>query len=113
MGEKINSFILSILKYLNISRKLTYQYLSSTLIGVTFDTIIFSLIAFLFILPLNEIIHLMCTQLLLKYGFEFFGSILAAKISPVIKKKEKIDTIDAYPWLDFLKIKLNLNASLK
>lgn len=109
IGEKLNSFVLSLLKYFFLKQSLLTRftrYLTSTLIGVTFDTIIFCLTAFLFIYPLSYILHLIFAQLILKYLFEIFGSYIASKISPIIKDKEGLDIVDAYPWMDHIKNKI-------
>jgi queuosine precursor transporter len=106
IGEKLNSFVLSLLKYLFQKQNLLTRYLTSTLIGVTFDTIIFSITAFLFVFPFSYLLHLIFTQLILKYFFEIIGSYIATKLSPIIKQKEGLDIIDSYRWIDHIKNKI-------
>lgn len=106
IGEKANSIILSILKYLFRQQTELKRYLTSTLAGVTLDTIIFNLVAFLYVFSFKELAYITLTQLILKYIFEIAGSFIASRISPIIKRRENLDEVENFPWLNFIRKKL-------
>ncbi len=102
IGELINSKILSILKYITDGNIFLPRSIISTIIGVTVDTIIFNMVAFIAIIPLTKLMSFIFEQYILKLSFELFGSLMASIIVAYIRKREPLDIIDnySYKWID-------------
>lgn len=99
LGEKINSKILSILKFILNGNYFLRRSIVSTIIGVTIDTLIFNFIAFFSVFSLNYWLIFTCHQLILKIIFELFGSWVSSLIVPILIKHEK-NPSQAKKWIN-------------
>ena len=106
-GELVNSRILSFLKYITQGNIFVPRAVASTIIGVTTDTLFFNIAAFLFIIPFSILLPFILQQYLLKICFEIVGAFAAGFIVKKIKKTQKIDIIDPYPFKWIEKYKKN------
>lgn len=100
LGEKINSRMLSALRYMFNIKAFFNRSLISTFIGVTIDTLVFNLVAFLWILPFYQWVSITISQLILKLLYEAIGSSIASMIVPFLKKQENLDPIKPRVWID-------------
>lgn len=99
-SERINSFILSALKYICNKQYFLRRSIISTFFGVTVDTFLFNLIAFFWFLPFSLWITITISQLVLKLLYEIIGSGVATLIVPYLKKYENLDPIKPRAWID-------------
>ncbi|KTC90084.1 conserved hypothetical integral membrane protein [Fluoribacter dumoffii] len=93
-GEFANSIILAKLKVLTSGKRLWLRAITSTMIGVGIDTILFTHIAFLFIIPYPAIWQIIGTMYLLKVLYEVCALPITYKISNYLKRKDNVDHYD-------------------
>lgn len=93
-GEFTNSIILAKLKVMLLGKYLWLRALSSTMIGVGIDTILFMHIAFLFVLPYQQIWKVIGVMYFLKVIYEIFVLPITYKITHFLKRKDKMDYYD-------------------
>lgn len=93
-GEFTNSTILAKLKILTSGRYLWIRVVSSTVLGVGVDTILFTHIAFLFLFPYGEIWKIILTMYGCKVLYEMVAVPLTYKIANYLKRKDNIDHYD-------------------
>jgi uncharacterized integral membrane protein (TIGR00697 family) len=93
-GEFANSILLAKLKVRTSGAHLWLRAMTSTVIGVGIDTILFTHIAFLFIIPYSGIWQVIGIMYCLKVLYEVCALPLTYKISNYLKKKDNIDHYD-------------------
>ena len=93
-GELSNSLIMSRLKIATKGSRLWMRVIVSSLAGEALDSALFILIAFLGVVPTDQILSMIMFQYLFKLGFELVLSPLTCKVIGILKKKEGIDTFD-------------------
>lgn len=94
IGGLINSFIMAKLKIMMDGSKLWVRTTASTIAGQAIDTLIFSIIAFIGVLQLSDLMILMATVYLFKITIEIALTPFIYRISDLLKKKEGIDTFN-------------------
>ena len=94
IGEFTNSFILAKLKIATKGRWLWTRTIGSTLIGEGFDTLIFILVAFWGVLPIEVMAQAILTQWLFKVTYEVIATPFTYWIVNFLKRKESLDTYD-------------------
>jgi|GEM_PF-6583284 len=99
LGEKVNSKFLSLLNYIFSGMYYLRRSLISTFTGVFIDTIVFNFIAFFGTFSITYWFTITFQQLILKIGFELFGSWVASKILPYIIKNENLDPMQPGSWI--------------
>lgn len=109
-GEKINSKCLSFFKFITDGAAFLPRSISSTIIGITVDTIFFNLIAFAGEIPTDKLVPFISKQYVLKIFFAWMGAYLVSKVIPYIKRKEKSDVLDKYNYKWAEKIKENYST---
>ena len=100
LGERINSFLLSTLKYICNKKYFLKRSLISTFFGVCVDTFIFNFIAFFWFFSFDIWISITISQLILKLLYEVLGSFIASAIVPYLKKNEKLDPLTERAWIN-------------
>lgn len=93
-GEFANSIILAKLKVLTSGKYLWLRAISSTVIGVGIDTILFIHIAFLFTLPYYHLWEIIAVMYSLKVIYEICALPITYKITDYLKRKDNIDYYD-------------------
>ncbi|MCW8397646.1 queuosine precursor transporter [Legionella sp. PATHC038] len=93
-GEFTNSIILAKLKVLTSGERLWLRAITSTVIGVGIDTLIFTHIAFLFIIPYAGIWQIIGTMYLFKVLYEVCALPITYHVSNYLKRKDNIDHYD-------------------
>lgn len=93
-GEFANSIILAKLKIVTLGRHFWFRAMTSTVIGVAIDTLLFIHIAFLFTMPYSMLWKIIGTMYSLKVIYEFLALPITYKISNYLKKKDNIDYYD-------------------
>ena len=93
-GEFSNSLIMSKLKIRTKGKHLWIRTIGSTIVGQGADTIIFVIIAFWGIVPVNILITTIWSGYLFKVIYETLATPFTYMIVNWLKKKEGIDTFD-------------------
>jgi len=93
-GEFSNSYILAKIKIATSGRYLWVRTISSTLIGQLIDTIIFCLIAFYGIWPVEVLIAVVVSNYIFKCSFEILATPLTYGAVIGLKKSEGLDVYD-------------------
>jgi uncharacterized integral membrane protein (TIGR00697 family) len=98
VGEFINSFILSKLKYFVSGKtgwRLAARFVASTFVGEFFDSTIFMTVAFAGVIPTGELAQIIVTIWLLKTAYEIVTLPISVKLAAWVKRREGVDHIDA------------------
>lgn len=93
-GEFANSIILAKLKVLASGERLWLRAMTSTMVGVGIDTLLFTHIAFLFILPYAAIWQIIGTMYLFKVVYEMCALPITYQVSNYLKRKDNVDYYD-------------------
>jgi len=93
-GEFVNSYVLSRMKVWTRGKKLWARTIGSTIAGEGVDTVVFTLVAFVGVLPLSAMITIMISGYVLKVGYEILATPVTYKIVHWLKRKEGIDVYD-------------------
>lgn len=93
-GEFTNSYILAKLKIKLSGRFLSLRFISSSLVGVAVDNIIFVHAAFLFTVPYTVLWQMVFTVYIAKVSYEILATPLTCKIAHYLKHKDNMDVYD-------------------
>jgi queuosine precursor transporter len=94
VGEFINSFVLARLKLMTRGRWLWSRTISSTFFGQFFDTGIFIAVAFIGVIPDNELGRTFLTAWLVKVTYEILATPLTYVVVGFLKKADTSDYYD-------------------
>lgn len=94
LGAFSNSFILSKLKIAQNAKKMSVRFIASTVVGQFFDTLSFSFIAFLGVVPLSALLSLVLTEWTIKVLYEIFALPLSLPLTQKIKMLEGVEHFD-------------------
>lgn len=93
-GEFINSYILAKMKIVSHGRNLLRRILCSSAVGITTDTFLFVFIAYVGVLPINQMFMFSIRVYLFKVICEFVATPLTMWLIGIIKSKENLDIFD-------------------
>lgn len=93
-GEFTNSFILAKMKILTKGKHLWARTIGSTVFGQIIDTVIFSVIAFLGLLPTSILFEIILANYIIKTGVEVILTPVTYKIVSWLKREENEDYYD-------------------
>lgn len=93
-GSFANAYIISRMKVLHKGNHFSLRAIISTTVGETIDSIIFFPIAFGGIIPFNELILLMITQIVMKSMYEVVVLPITVRLVKALKRIEKTDVYD-------------------
>ncbi|WP_425146374.1 queuosine precursor transporter [Deinococcus sp.] len=94
VGEFLNSYVLAHLKIATQGKHLWTRTIGSTLVGQGADTLVFSLIAFLGVLPSDVLWGLILFNYLYKVALEVLLTPLTYAVVAFLKRAEGVDTYD-------------------
>ena len=94
VGEFSNSVVLSRLKVAMGGRRLWVRTILSTVVGEGFDTVIFTTIAFLGVLPLRILCQMICLQYCWKLAYEIVLTPVTYRVIAWLKARERLDVYD-------------------
>lgn len=106
MGEFSNSIILAKLKVLTAGHYFWMRAISSTAVGVGIDTILFAHIAFVFLIPYEEVWKIIMTTYLFKLAYEICAVPITYKVSNYLKAKDNVDHYDVQTKFNPFSIKV-------
>lgn len=108
MGEFVNSFVLAKLKVATSGRLLWLRTVGSTVVGQLVDSGVFITVAFLGILPADQVLWLVVAQWLCKVAYEAIATPLTYAVVGWLKRREGLDHFDAKT--DFTPLRFGLRA---
>ncbi len=94
LSEPLNAFIMAKLKIRMRGKHMWVRFVLSTFVTSGVDSAIFSTLAFLGVMPINNLIVLMVTMWLLKVLIEIIGLPISIPITKYLKRSEKLDIFD-------------------
>lgn len=93
-GSFLNAYVMSKMKIMQKGRGFSLRAVISTLVGEGADSVVFFTIAFSGIIPANQMIKFILTQIALKTAYEIIALPLTNILVKWVKKKEHIDVYD-------------------
>lgn len=93
-SEFTNSYILAKLKILLKGRLLWVRTISSTAIAMIVDSVLFTSLAFVGVIPFSTLVQVAAFQYLLKVSFEIIFTPITYKVVCYLKQREGIDYFD-------------------
>jgi queuosine precursor transporter len=109
-GEFANSVVISKMKYSQDSAKglkQGWRFVASTIVGEAVDSVIFSLIAFSYVLPLNAVVNISISIWIFKVLYEIIALPFSIPFSNWLKKEEGIDELDFPNITNYNPFKIN------
>ncbi len=94
VGSFLNAFVMSKFKLMTKGKGFSLRAIASTLVGEGADSLIFIIIAFAGIFPMNVILGMIVTQALLKTIYEILILPLTILVVKKVKAIEGVDTFD-------------------
>jgi hypothetical protein len=94
VGEFANAIVLAKMKVLTGGRLLWARMIGSTFAGQGLDSLIFIVIAFWGVIPLEGLLSAIVTQWLFKVAYEVAATPLTYKVINFLKRQEGLDTFD-------------------
>lgn len=94
VGEFVNSYVLAKMKLWTAGRHLWSRTIGSTLVGQSFDTTIFTIIAFAGVFPLEALAVIVATEWTIKVVYEAAMTPVTYAVVNWIKRAEGIDVYD-------------------
>jgi uncharacterized integral membrane protein (TIGR00697 family) len=94
IGSFLNAFVMSKMKIMQKGRNFSLRAVVSTLIGEGADSIVFFSIAFMGVIPNDDLWILMLTQTGMKTAYEIIILPFTNRIVTWVKKKEEEDVFD-------------------
>ncbi len=94
VGEFSNSFVLAKMKIATEGRHLWARTIGSTLVGQGLDSLVFILIAFTGIIPLDHMLSAIVTQWLVKSAYEAAITPITYRVVNFLKRREGVDVYD-------------------
>lgn len=105
VGSFLNAYVMSKMKIASQGKNFSARAIWSTVVGETADSLIFFPLAFGGIIPIRELVVMMCIQIVLKSLYEILILPVTIRVVKVIKKIEGVDVFDNDISYNVLKIK--------
>lgn len=93
-GEFLNAFFLSKMKIRTRGKHLWLRSIFSTSAGALVDSIIFGIVAFLWVVPFKVVLGIIAVQYAFKVGYAILAIPIVYYITKYLKKTDNIDTYD-------------------
>ncbi len=105
VGSFLNAYIMSKMKVYYNGRYFAWRAIASTVVGELFDTLIFTTVAFLFVIPFEIVLKIIIVETVLKTLYEIIILPVTKKVVSYIKKTEETDVFDKNISYNILHIK--------
>lgn len=105
VGSFLNAFVMSKMKVASGGKNFSARAILSTLVGESADSLIFFPIAFVGLIPPNELLIMIGTQAVLKSLYEIIILPITIKVVKYIKKIDGSDVYDRNLSYNILKVK--------
>lgn len=103
-GSFLNAYIMSVMKVASKGRRFSLRAILSTIVGETADSLIFFPIALGGIVPFENLLLMICWQVLLKTVYEIIILPVTCRVVNYVKRTEGIDVYDNHISYNILKI---------
>lgn len=94
LGSFLNAFVMSKMKLRQSGRRFWVRALASTVVGELADTMLFTCLGFLGVIPTKVVFAIVITETLLKTAYEIIILPITSRIVKAIKRRENIDVYD-------------------
>lgn len=94
VGEFANAFVLARMKVAMRGRHLWMRTIGSTLVGQGLDSAVFITVAFVWVMPLPELVTAIVAQWLVKSAYEALATPLTYAVVGHLKRKDGVDVYD-------------------
>ena len=97
VGEFVNSFVLSKLKYFSkgaTGAALAFRFALSTFFGEFFDSAIFMIVGFAGVMATSDLVHTILTIWILKSAYEIVSLPISMRLVAWVKRRESVDHLD-------------------
>lgn len=105
VGSFLNAYVMSKMKIASGGKNFSARAILSTLVGESADSLIFFPIAFIGLIPVNELLIMIGTQAVLKSLYEVIILPVTIKVVKYIKKIDGCDVYDNHTSYNILKVK--------
>jgi len=105
VGSFLNAYVMSKMKIASQGKNFSLRAIVSTLIGESADSLIFFPIAFIGLIPSNELLMMIGIQALLKSLYEIIILPITIRVVKYIKKIDGSDVYDVNTSYNILKVK--------
>ncbi len=105
IGSFLNAYVMSKMKVASRGKHFSLRAVTSTLIGGSADSILFFPIAFGGLIPADELLIMVGTQIVLKFMYEIVILPVTIRVVKYIKRIEGIDVYDKDISYNILKVK--------
>ena len=95
-AEPANAYMIAKLKIMYRGRSMWFRFLLSTIVGASIDTLLFSIIAFYRVIPLQEIAIMIATVWLAKVMIEMISLPFSTALAKKLKAIEGVDQYDTH-----------------
>lgn len=103
-GSFLNAYVMSRMKLSSGGRHFSARAIWSTVVGETADSLIFFPVAFGGLIAWNELLQMMCLQIILKSVYEILVLPITIRVVAAVKKMEGCDVYDEGISYKFWKI---------
>ncbi len=103
-GSFLNAYVMSRMKLTSGGRHFSVRAIGSTVVGETADSLIFFPVAFGGIISWNELLQMMCLQIVLKSVYEVLVLPITIRVVTAVKKVDGSDVYDKGISYKFWKI---------
>lgn len=104
-GSFLNAYVMSKMKIKHHGKYFGLRAIASTVVGELADTIVFTVVGFLFVIPLQAVFMIILTETVLKTLFEIVILPLTARVVRRVKETEGVDVYDDNISYNVLRIK--------
>lgn len=94
LGSFLNAFVMSRMKIRQKGRRFWVRAVVSTLVGELADTLFFTCLSFVGVIPIDVVFGIVLTETVLKTAFEVLALPLTARVVEFVKSREQEDVFD-------------------
>lgn len=94
VGSFLNAYVMSKMKIMHKGKKFGRRAILSTLVGELADTFVFTVIAFLFVIPNVAVVQIIILETVLKTLFEIVVLPITRRVVDYVKRTEETDVYD-------------------
>lgn len=105
VGSFLNSYVMSKMKILHKGKKFGQRAVASTLVGELADTLVFTTIGFLFVIPTSVVFQIIVVETIAKTLFEILVLPITRRVVNYVKLTEETDVYDEDISYSVIKIK--------
>ncbi len=105
VGSFLNSYVMSKMKILHKGKKFGQRAVASTLVGELADTLVFTTIGFLFVIPSSVVFQIIVVETIAKTLFEILVLPITRRVVNYVKLTEETDVYDENISYSVIKIK--------